>query len=1182
MSDKVGLATDELRNAVDRAVEHTAELVASLELEVESAFKRALAGGEGSPETRALHQRIRKSIRRHHKDAGRFRMVLFGRTGAGKSSLIEALSGGKGSSISTGVSDFTTEPRQVSWGPLELVDTPGVAGWGRTRTTAELEAVAADAVASADLVLLTFDSMNQQSSEFDAAHRQIQRYGRRPCVAVLNIRNGHWRDPSTPAKQARRHQQQVESSARYLQDMLNQVGLGEVPILAVHSQNAVAALADADYRGPDANLIRARREKRGLVALEDASNVRPLIKVLTQALVSGAPELRAQALRQDVAGQVAIALGDMEAVITELDRAHQIAVSSLAETLSVIGGGDRPEQTLRPGRWHRSVLGETDWIAECVDDFQALDARVDGAGELQAVMDQVLAIHLNKAVRELRGSGDRAVQKALAAGGEVSGEQLIDDLRPAVDQLDTSAKICVDLLADTFADRLGGLELGFHLKLDFERFRESTFRARADRNGARAWAATEVLSAVVGAVALFASGPVGWSIAAGALVTGWLSGRKRRQSFAKAESKDVQAHARIVDTIRSEVSKLAESARSSVHAAVEKMASELATTVIPDLGSSIVQTRHRRDQLAAEIVELRALTESGPELLGAEVIRASAAAVRDQPAHGSRLDPLLGARTVDGEGASTEVDYPAVDLGALVLDLEARAAAAAVDLLDKDADHTSATNKTSTPNARRRPVVGIVGRRRVGTSSLARALQREGKHGWITRTVTQDGTNASRCDLLIWLFAPNPTTADHAAFETLLGPDALTRSHTLARSIFVIGQADALAQDPVVDPHAYQGLIDRKARELADLLRTHGLEISPDSILCTMARPFGFSLSDSPERHPVSGIPQLATVLTPQVARHTEASRMRHEVIHRTAAKLARATLRAEDASRRLSGLDESIALATAAVEDTRRLVAEFESSAFTTIGDYVDGLALAVTNATTAAQLRPRLDRLNSWPEHEQVFRIMTDWEREFSAAQHRVSQALVEDLDAAVQTAGLDRSGLGLGVGKERDDIGKHVGRAASIVRGASKNRDAWYQAVKFVGGGKFKFKPWGAVKGAKAASKFGVALAAVGVVITIAELGFDARARSQRKKVREEVLQKSRANVTAVLRAYLWVDEEGSGQGWGPLRFASNRAKALQQDIAPLRKERDVVARRFERAVASRESALSELKLSSGDKS
>ncbi|WP_212910135.1 GTPase [Streptomyces sp. TS71-3] len=68
-----------------------------------------------------------------------FNIVLFGRTGAGKSSLMEALSHGDGGSISPwGAADWSTDVRPTTWQTCWVFDTPGIAGWGRTMARADL------------------------------------------------------------------------------------------------------------------------------------------------------------------------------------------------------------------------------------------------------------------------------------------------------------------------------------------------------------------------------------------------------------------------------------------------------------------------------------------------------------------------------------------------------------------------------------------------------------------------------------------------------------------------------------------------------------------------------------------------------------------------------------------------------------------------------------------------------------------------------------------------------------------------------------------------------------------------------------------------------------------------------------------------------------------------------------
>ena len=72
-------------------------------------------------------------------DMDNFTIVLFGRTGVGKSSMLEALSAGDGASISPGDSDWTTTVRPVTWESCRVIDTPGIQGWGRTTARDELE-----------------------------------------------------------------------------------------------------------------------------------------------------------------------------------------------------------------------------------------------------------------------------------------------------------------------------------------------------------------------------------------------------------------------------------------------------------------------------------------------------------------------------------------------------------------------------------------------------------------------------------------------------------------------------------------------------------------------------------------------------------------------------------------------------------------------------------------------------------------------------------------------------------------------------------------------------------------------------------------------------------------------------------------------------------------------------------
>src|SRR4051812_28032051 len=89
---------------------------------------------------------------RQHERLASFNVVLFGRTGAGKSSTITALVRGDGKGISPMQTDFTDRVLDERWGDdlLRVKDTPGTQG----RRAAELADIARREVEVADVVVL--------------------------------------------------------------------------------------------------------------------------------------------------------------------------------------------------------------------------------------------------------------------------------------------------------------------------------------------------------------------------------------------------------------------------------------------------------------------------------------------------------------------------------------------------------------------------------------------------------------------------------------------------------------------------------------------------------------------------------------------------------------------------------------------------------------------------------------------------------------------------------------------------------------------------------------------------------------------------------------------------------------------------------------------------------------------
>jgi hypothetical protein len=118
--------------------------------------------------------------RRKHLDS--FSITLFGRTGAGKSTLMEILTGGDGRSIGTGAQRTTRDVRAYSWNGLEITDVPGVAAFEGE----EDEELAFKAAAEADLVVFLITDDAPQPIEAECLAR-VRRLGK-PVLGICNVK----------------------------------------------------------------------------------------------------------------------------------------------------------------------------------------------------------------------------------------------------------------------------------------------------------------------------------------------------------------------------------------------------------------------------------------------------------------------------------------------------------------------------------------------------------------------------------------------------------------------------------------------------------------------------------------------------------------------------------------------------------------------------------------------------------------------------------------------------------------------------------------------------------------------------------------------------------------------------------------------------------------------------------
>ncbi len=119
-----------------------------------------------------------------HKQQKEFSVLLFGRTMAGKSTLMEILTHGNGQSIGHGQQRTTRDIRSYHWNGLKIIDVPGICAFEGD----EDDRLAIEAAKTADMIifLITDDAPQRQEAERLA---ELCSYGK-PVLCVMNVKMG--------------------------------------------------------------------------------------------------------------------------------------------------------------------------------------------------------------------------------------------------------------------------------------------------------------------------------------------------------------------------------------------------------------------------------------------------------------------------------------------------------------------------------------------------------------------------------------------------------------------------------------------------------------------------------------------------------------------------------------------------------------------------------------------------------------------------------------------------------------------------------------------------------------------------------------------------------------------------------------------------------------------------------
>lgn len=282
-------------HSTEELVQRNDVKLSQLKMDIEAEIRRKLGD-------------IRLALNRRSASLDRFTIVLFGRTMAGKSTLREALTGGKGDSIGEGAQRFTRDIEEYTWRDLRFLDTPGIGAY-EGRADRETAMMALD---ESDLVLFLLSSDSIQEESFKGMEEVHHR--NKATVFILNVKRDitkgvlQRRFLSDPMKSLGReatkgHYKRIRFLAEKLHD------IRALKIIPVHAQAAfMASLPD--------NKSRARQ-------LGDASNIRKVSRTIEEEVSKRGPIRRIQATLD------CIVCGGTDLVKLLRDRAR--AIRELAE-----------------------------------------------------------------------------------------------------------------------------------------------------------------------------------------------------------------------------------------------------------------------------------------------------------------------------------------------------------------------------------------------------------------------------------------------------------------------------------------------------------------------------------------------------------------------------------------------------------------------------------------------------------------------------------------------------------------------------------------------------------------------------------------------------------------------------------------------------------------------------------
>ena len=145
-----------------------------------NALEQQLIGIQGA--VNDLRLSFAEDLETLNEDLEKFSITLFGRTMAGKSTLMEVLTEGDGSAIGMGAQRTTRDIRSYVWNGLAVTDVPGIGAFEGEEDTR----LAFDAAKTADLIIFLLTDDAPQAVEAEC-FSQVKDLGK-PVIVIMNVK----------------------------------------------------------------------------------------------------------------------------------------------------------------------------------------------------------------------------------------------------------------------------------------------------------------------------------------------------------------------------------------------------------------------------------------------------------------------------------------------------------------------------------------------------------------------------------------------------------------------------------------------------------------------------------------------------------------------------------------------------------------------------------------------------------------------------------------------------------------------------------------------------------------------------------------------------------------------------------------------------------------------------------